>query len=144
MILLIICGSLSKDVLYVHSDRINITRHMKETITYVALDFQQEIKKAKNISSVDKGFELPDGRIFYIGDGGFQCRKVLLQPSLVGKGPTRIHENVYISIIKSDVDIRKDLFAYIMLIGGSTMFPCIVERMSKKSLLLFQGERISR
>lgn len=130
--------------MYVHSDRINITRHMKETITYVALDFQQEIKKAKNISSVDKGFELPDGRIFYIGDGGFQCRKVLLQPSLVGKGPTRIHENVYISIIKSDVDIRKDLFAYIMLIGGSTMFPCIVERMSKKSLLLFQGERISR
>lgn len=90
MILLIICGSLSKDVLYVHSDRINITRHMKETINYVALDFQQEIKKAKNISSVDKGFELPDGRFFYIGAVGYQCPKVLFQPSLVRKGPRGI------------------------------------------------------
>ncbi|KAG5612282.1 hypothetical protein H5410_023563 [Solanum commersonii] len=97
----------------------NIIWRMKETITYVALDFEEEIEKAKNRSSVDKGFELPDGQLFYIG------------PSLVGKGPTGIHEKVYNSIMKSDVDIRKDLFANIVLSGGSTMFPGLAERMSK-------------
>ncbi|XP_049369093.1 actin-104-like isoform X1 [Solanum verrucosum] len=109
----------------------NIFWRMKETITYVALDFEQEIEKAKNRSSVDKGFELPDGQLFYIGAGSFQCPEVLFQPSLVGKGPTGIHEKVYNSIMKSDVDIRKDLFANIVLSGGSTMFPGLAERMSK-------------
>uniref|UniRef100_M1CUA9 Actin n=1 Tax=Solanum tuberosum TaxID=4113 RepID=M1CUA9_SOLTU len=109
----------------------NIIWRMKETITYVALDFEQEIEKAKNRSSVDKGFELPDGQLFYIGAGSFQCPEVLFQPSLVGKGPTGIHEKVYNSIMKSDVDIRKDLFANIVLSGGSTMFPGLAERMSK-------------
>jgi len=33
--------------------------------------------------------------------------------------------------MKSDVDIRKDLFANIVLSGGSTMFPGLAERMSK-------------
>jgi len=110
----------------------DITRRMKETITYVALDFEQEIEKAKNRSSVDKGFELPDGQLFYIGAGSFQCPEVLFQPSLVGKGPTGIHEKVYNSIMKSDVDIRKDLFANIVLSGGSTLFPGLAERMTKE------------
>ena len=68
----------------------NITRSIKETITYVALDFQQEIKKTKIRFAVDKGFELPDGRFFYIGAVGYQCPKVLFQPSLVRKGPRGI------------------------------------------------------
>ncbi|KAG5630617.1 hypothetical protein H5410_002334 [Solanum commersonii] len=42
-------------------------------------------------------------------------RSILFQPSLFGMGPTGIHEKVYNSIIKSDVDIRKDLFANIVL-----------------------------
>ncbi|KAK4722192.1 hypothetical protein R3W88_012425 [Solanum pinnatisectum] len=84
------------------------------------------------IGDLDKGFELPDGQLFCIGVAGFQCPEVLFQPSLVGKGPTGIHEKVYNSIMKSDVDIMKDLFANIMLSGGSTMFPGLAERMSKE------------
>ncbi|KAK4734031.1 hypothetical protein R3W88_008292 [Solanum pinnatisectum] len=58
--------------------------------------------------------------------------KVLFQPSFVGKGPTGIHEKAYNSIMKSDADIRKDLFANIVLSGGSTLFPGIAERMNKE------------
>jgi len=34
--------------------------------------------------------------------------------------------------MKCDVDIRKDLYANIVLSGGTTMFPDIVERMTKE------------
>merc|ERR1712046_570853 len=36
------------------------------------------------------------------------------------------------TIMKCDVDIRKDLYANIVLSGGTTMFPGISERMSKE------------
>jgi actin len=34
--------------------------------------------------------------------------------------------------MKSDVDIRKDLFSNIVLSGGTTMFPGIAERLTKE------------
>merc|ERR1712173_207296 len=36
------------------------------------------------------------------------------------------------SIMKCDVDIRKDLYANIVLSGGSTMYPGIEKRMQKE------------
>ena len=33
-----------------------------------------------------------------------------------------VHELVYNSVMKSDIDIRKDLFGNMVLSGGSTMF----------------------
>ena len=34
--------------------------------------------------------------------------------------------------MKCDIDIRKDLFANIVLSGGSTLFPGIADRMQKE------------
>ena len=34
-----------------------------------------------------------------------------------------IHELLYNSVMKSDIDLRKDLFGNVVLSGGSTMFP---------------------
>lgn len=42
---------------------------------------------------------------------------------LVGMEDTGIHEMVYKSIMKCDVDVRKDMYQSIVLSGGSTMFP---------------------
>ena len=42
-----------------------------------------------------------------------------------------IHETTYNSIMKCDVDIRKDLYANTVLSGGTTMFPGISDRMQK-------------
>ena len=43
-----------------------------------------------------------------------------------------IHETSYNSIMKCDIDIRKDLYANIVLSGGNTMYPGIVDRMQKE------------
>ena len=53
-------------------------------------------------------------------------------PSIVGMEAVGIHETTYNSIMKCDVDIRKDLYANIVLSGGTTMFPGIADRMSKE------------
>ncbi|PHT44419.1 Actin-1 [Capsicum baccatum] len=106
---------------------------MKETIAYIALNFEHEIDKAKNCSkSVEKGFELPDGQVVNIGTERFRCPEVLFQPSLLGMEETGIHKKAYNSIMRCDDDIRKELFANIVLSGGSTMFPGIAKRMSKE------------
>merc|ERR1711990_1344449 len=54
------------------------------------------------------------------------------QPSFIGKEASGIHDTTFQSIMKCDVDIRKDLYANVVLSGGTTMFLGIGERMTKE------------
>ena len=46
--------------------------------------------------------------------------------------PIGVHQTTFDSIMKCDVDIRKDLYGNIVLSGGTTMFDGIAERMEKE------------
>ena len=43
-----------------------------------------------------------------------------------------VHEHLYNSIQKCDIDIRKDLFHNTVLSGGTTMYPGLADRMMKE------------
>jgi len=75
-------------------------------------------------------YELPDGKKIQIGtnvrDG---AAEVLFDPSLIGLEYTGIHNCVADAIAKSELDLRRKLYASIVLSGGSTMFKGFGDRM---------------
>jgi len=55
---------------------------------------------------------------------------------MLGKEASGIADLSFQSIMKCDVDIRKDLYANVVLSGGTTMFSGIGERMTKELVAL--------
>merc|ERR1712130_979889 len=78
-----------------------------------------------NWDDMEKSYELSDGQVITIGNERFRCPKALFQPSFLGMEACGIHETTYNSIMKCDVDIRKDLYANTVMSGGTTMYPGI-------------------
>merc|ERR1719229_1122224 len=113
-----------------------IVRDIKEKLAYVASNYEEEIKKAETSSDIEKNYELPDGSVITVGDERFRCAEVLFRPNLIGKESEGIHKLTYDSIMKCDVDIRRDLYENTVLSGGSTMFLNLSDRLNKEIVAL--------
>ena len=109
-----------------------IVRDVKEKLCYVAIDFNEEMNKFKTSPDIEKSYELPDGSFLTVGNERFRAPEALFQPSLLGLDIDGADETTYKSIMKCDLDIRRDLYSNIVLSGGTTMYPGIGERMTKE------------
>ena len=113
------------------------------------MDFAKDLAEAESNSDLEKDYELPDGNSFFfwpelvrftffwgnvitIGAERFKCPEVLFQPAFIGVEQEGIHKLTFDSIMKCDIDIRTDLYANIVMSGGTTMFPKIADRMQQE------------
>ena len=108
---------------------IEIVRDIKEKMCYTVKDFDSSMKEAEDSHVCEKNYELPDGRKILIGNERFRCPEILFQPTQAGFEFEGLHKYTYDSVMKCDVDVRRDLFANIILSGGSTLFEGLSARL---------------
>lgn len=97
-----------------------IVRHMKEKYVYCVTDVDAESRVYRE-RDMSRKYSLPDGNFILLNDVQYETPEVLFNPSLIGKEMMGVHEAVNDSIVKSDINIRKDLYSNIVLSGGTTM-----------------------
>ncbi|CAG8542490.1 1867_t:CDS:2 [Diversispora eburnea] len=96
-----------------------VVRHIKEKCCYVAVN---PTKEEKEINGKVEEFLLPDGNVVKLGTERFKAPEILFNPELIGQEYAGIHQVVVDSIYRADLDLRKSLFANVVLSGGSTLY----------------------
>ena len=115
------------------SAELEIVRDIKEKLAFVALDYDAALKESYNSTTYEKNYEMPDGKVITIGNERFRCPEFLFKPlEMAGKELPSIQELTYGSIQECDIDVRRDLYANIILSGGTTMYEGLGERLLKE------------
>lgn len=107
-----------------------ILADIKETCCYVAVNYEEE--KNKKADSLEKVYQLPDGKMVKLQEELFHCPEALFSPMLLNLSAPGIDKMCVSSIMKCDSDLRSSFFSNIILSGGSTTFPGLDKRLVKE------------
>lgn len=117
---------------FITSAEREVVRAMKETLCYVALNYEDELLKYQQDPVGTKSdYELPDGQVVQIGDEKFRGAEVLFQPSMAGMEADGMSNLAFTSVNRCDIDVRREMYGSIVLSGGTTMLNGLAARLKK-------------
>ncbi|XP_064595283.1 uncharacterized protein LOC135461926 isoform X2 [Liolophura sinensis] len=105
-------------------------RELKEKVCYTAQDYFKELQDCECSSEKEVRYELPDGNMVTVESERFMASEVLFDPMLIGKDFPGVHEKLFSTLMKCDMDMRKDLYANLIISGGTTLLSGFAERLN--------------
>ena len=105
---------------------------IKDKLTYSPIDYQAEEQSPE----VFEKLRLPSGLYYEVGRERFIASEALFDPQIANMQCDGIHQVMFDSIMKCDIDIRRDLYKNIFLAGGTTMIQGFAERIEKEVIAL--------
>ena len=124
------------------SGELEIVREIKEKMCYVAQDYVAEMEKTSQTGELTQSFTLPDGQVVKLGKERFQCPEALFTPTNhLGLEIPGVSQATHNSIMRCGIGIRQEMWASVVLSGGSTMFPGFSTRLLR-DLVSFASQSV--
>jgi actin-related protein len=76
-------------------------------------------------------YELPDGKKINLGEEAYKIPELMFTGTSKENSFIGVHKMIAEAIMRSDLDIRKELYANIVVTGGNTLIPGFVERVQQ-------------
>eukprot|EP01091_Cochliopodium_minus_P016795 TRINITY_DN6395_c0_g1_i1.p1 TRINITY_DN6395_c0_g1~~TRINITY_DN6395_c0_g1_i1.p1 ORF type:complete len:315 (-),score=83.26 TRINITY_DN6395_c0_g1_i1:24-968(-) len=108
-----------RDYNFTTGSEMQVVKKIKEKTCYVALDYAKELDS--ELKSVE--FELPDKKIITLDQERFKCLEPLFKPAIIEMESPGVQHIVQDTVMKCDIDLRKEMFDNVVLSGGTTSAP---------------------
>eukprot|EP00998_Keelungia_sp_KM082_P005145 NODE_1658_length_1262_cov_117.588546_g1643_i0.p1 GENE.NODE_1658_length_1262_cov_117.588546_g1643_i0~~NODE_1658_length_1262_cov_117.588546_g1643_i0.p1 ORF type:complete len:384 (+),score=45.20 NODE_1658_length_1262_cov_117.588546_g1643_i0:87-1238(+) len=116
------------------ANEIDIVNYIKESSCYIAPNYDEAVAGATASNANVLKYPLPDGQDILLNQERFQAPQLMFDPSLMPgaaeEGAQGLDVMCFESIGKCDAEIRKELYKYIALSGGNTMFEGLGKRIA--------------
>lgn len=128
---------------FVSTSEMDVVKNIKEKTCYVVYNIEKTESDAMDDIEPDVPYTLPDGTTIDVGAEQYRAPEVLFNPSIIGREDIGIHQVLVNALLKSDRDLRRKLSPNIRLVGGSTMFNGLGDRLvSEVRKLLLSDTKI--
>lgn len=102
------------------NERIETAARIKEKVGYVAQDFEYDIQIAHQPErSLDKSFELPDGKVIVVGRERFMAPEGNFQATCLGLSQPGCGVEIFNSVMRTGEGLREEMFGNVVLVSLS-------------------------